>query len=111
MVVEFKEAPTIYCQIAFYSDGRSVYDRSYCVGASKRVVIDTSGTYTTTSPSVEGDATLDMTSIKMFGIQTGGDETGVQIDRIYVTDENPDESENPGTSSNPVQMIVLIFQH
>lgn len=109
LVVEFKEAPTIYCQIAFYSDGRSVYDRSYCVGASKRVVIDTSGTYTTTSPSVEGDATLDMTSIKMFGIQTGGDETGVQIDRIYVTDENPDESENPGTSSNPVSNDCFDF--
>lgn len=90
LVVEFKEAPTIYCQIAFYSDGRSVYDRSYCVGASKRVVVDTHGTYTTTSPSVQGDATLDMTSIKMFGIQTGGDATGVQIDKIYVTDINPD---------------------
>lgn len=90
LVVEFKEAPTIYCQIAFYSDGRSVYDRSYCVGASKRVVVDTHGTYTTTSPSVQGDATLDMTSIKMVGIQTGGDATGVQIDKIYVTDINPD---------------------
>ena len=90
LVVEFKEAPTIYCQIAFYSDGRSVYDRSYCVGASKRVVVDTHGTYTTTSPSVQGDATLDMTSIKMFGIQTGGDATGVQIDKIYVTDTKLD---------------------
>lgn len=103
LVVEFKEAPTIYCQIAFYSDGRSVYDKSYCIGASKRVVVDTHETYTTkdgANPPNEG--ILDMTSIKMFGIQTGGDETGVQIDRIYVTDENPDESENPGTSSNPV---------
>lgn len=104
LVVEFKEAPTIYCQIAFYSDGRSVYDRSYCVGASKRVVIDTSGTYTTTSPSVEGDATLDMTSIKMFGIQTGGDETGVLIDRIYVTDENPDEVEEPVNPNDVLQI-------
>ena len=31
-----------------------------------------------------------MTSIKMFGIQTNGNETGVLIDKIYVTDTNPD---------------------
>lgn len=104
LVVEFKEAPTIYCQIAFYSDGRSVYDRSYCVGASKRVVVDTYGTYTTTSPSVEEDATLDMSSIKMFGIQTGGDATGVMIDRIYVTDENPDEVEEPVNPNDVLQI-------
>ena len=47
LVVEFKEAPAIYCQVAFYSDGRDVYGKSYCVGASKRVVIDTHETYTT----------------------------------------------------------------
>lgn len=91
LVVEFKEAPTIYCQIAFYSDGRDVYGKSYCVGASKRVVIDTHGTYTTkdgATPPNEG--TLDMTSIKMLGIQTNGNETGVLIDKIYVTDTNPD---------------------
>ncbi|WP_204446561.1 sialate O-acetylesterase [Bacteroides caecigallinarum] len=91
LVVEFKEAPTIYCQIAFYSDGRDVYGKSYCVGASKRVVIDTHGTYTTkdgATPPNEG--TLDMTSIKMLGIQTNGNETGVLIDKIYVTDINPD---------------------
>lgn len=91
LVVEFKEAPTIYCQIAFYSDGRDVYGKSYCVKASKRVVIDTHGTYTTkdgATPPNEG--TLDMTSIKMLGIQTNGNETGVLIDKIYVTDTNPD---------------------
>ena len=90
LVVEFKEAPTIYCQIAFYSDGRDVYGKSYCVEASKRVVIDTHRTYTTkdgVTPPNEG--TLDMTSIKMLGIQTNGNETGVLIDKIYVTDTNP----------------------
>lgn len=108
LVVEFKETPAIYCQVAFYSDGSSVYDKSYTVGSSKRVVVDTHGTYTTKNANGD-EGTLDMTSIKMFGIQTGGDESGVLIDRIYVTDEVPGDSEEPGETTNPVSDSCFDF--
>ena len=111
LVVEFKEAPAIYCQVAFYSDGRDVYGKSYCVGASKRVVVDTHGTYTTKDgATIPNEGILDMASIKMFGIQTGGDESGVLIDRIYVTDEVPGDSEEPGETTNPVSNSCFDFE-
>lgn len=109
LVVEFKEAPDFYCQVAFYSDGSSVYDKSYTVGSSKRVVVDTHGTYTTKNANGD-EGTLDMTSIKMFGIQTGGDESGVLIDKIYVTDEVPGDSEEPGETTNPVSDSCFDFE-
>lgn len=101
LVVEFKEAPTTFCQIAFYSDGYNVYDYSYGHGVSgKRVIFNTSDTYETSKYGVDKKKVLDLTSIKMFGIQTEGNEEGVQIEKIYVTDENPDEEMKFGFSSN-----------
>lgn len=90
LVVEFKEQPSFYTVLAFYSDGKSVYDYSYAHGVSgKTVVFDTSGTYETSKYGVDEKKTLDLTNIQMFGIQTGGDAIGVNIDKIYVTNDDP----------------------
>lgn len=92
LVVDFAEAPVGYTVLAFYSEGTSVYDYSYIHGISgTRVVFDTSGTYETSKYGVDEKKTLDLKSIKMFGIQTGGDATGVKIKRIYVMDDYPEE--------------------
>lgn len=92
LVVDFAEAPVGYTVLAFYSEGTSVYDYSYIHGISgTRVVFDTSGTYETSKYGVDEKKTLDLKTIKMFGIQTGGDATGVKIKRIYVTDDYPEE--------------------
>lgn len=92
LVVDFAEAPVGYTVLAFYSEGTSVYDYSYTHGISgTRVVFDTSGTYETSKVGVDEKKTLDLKSIKMFGIQTGGDAAGVKIKRIYVTDEYPED--------------------
>lgn len=91
LVVDFAEAPTEDTVLAFYSEGTSVYDYSYTHGISgTRVVFDTSGTYETSKYGVDEKKTLDLKSIKMFGIQTNG-KGSVNIKRIYVTDDYPEE--------------------
>lgn len=57
--------------------------------SGKTVVFDTSGIYETSKYGVDEKKKLDLTNIQMFGIQTGGDATGVNIERIYVTNDDP----------------------
>lgn len=97
LVVEFEEAPTTDTRLAMYSSAYSVFEDSYTqyYSSDKRIVFDIQkeGGYTTS----KYDGTtgiLDLTSIKLLGIQTNGGHV-VKIKDIYVTNElkEPDPEE------------------
>lgn len=97
LVVEFKEAPTTDTRLAMYSSAYSVFEDSYTqyYSSDKRIVfyIQKEGGYTTSK--YDGTTgTLDLTSIKLLGIQTNGGHV-VKIKDIYVTNElkEPDQEE------------------
>lgn len=97
LVVEFEEAPTTDTRLAMYSSAYSVFEDSYTqyYSSDKRIVFDIQkeGGYTTSK--YDGTTgTLDLTSIKLLGIQTNGGHV-VKIKDIYVTNElkEPDPEE------------------
>lgn len=97
LVVEFEEAPTTDTRLAMYSSAYSVFEDSYTqyYSSDKRIVfeIQKEGGYTTSK--YDGTTgTLDLTSIKLLGIQTNGGHV-VKIKDIYVTNElkEPDPEE------------------
>lgn len=97
LVVEFEEAPTTDTRLAMYSSAYSVFEHS-CTqyySSDKRIVFDIQkeGGYTTSK--YDGTTgTLDLTSIKLLGIQTNGGHV-VKIKDIYVTNDlkEPDPEE------------------
>ena len=97
LVVEFEEAPTTDTRLAMYSSAYSVFEDSYTkyYSSDKRIVFDIQkeGGYTT-SKWDGTTGTLDLTSIKLLGIQTNGGHV-VKIKDIYVTNElkEPDPEE------------------
>lgn len=97
LVVEFEEAPTTDTRLAMYSSAYSVFEDSYTkyYSSDKRIVFDIQkeGGYTT-SKHDGTTGTLDLTSIKLLGIQTNGGHV-VKIKDIYVTNElkEPDPEE------------------
>lgn len=98
LVVEFKEAPTTDTRLAMYSSAYSVFEDSYTqyYSSDKRIVFDIQkeGGYTT-SKWDGTTGTLDLTSIKLLGIQTNGQHV-VKIKNIYVTNElNEPDPEEP----------------
>lgn len=98
LVVEFEEAPTTDTRLAMYSSAYSVFEDSYTqyYSSDKRIVFDIQkeGGYTTSK--YDGTTgTLDLTSIKLLGIQTNGGHV-VKIKDIYVTNElNEPDPEEP----------------
>lgn len=98
LVVEFEEAPTTDTRLAMYSSAYSVFEDSYTqyYSSDKRIVfeIQKEGGYTT-SKWDGTTGTLDLTSIKLLGIQTNGQHV-VKIKNIYVTNElNEPDPEEP----------------
>lgn len=98
LVVEFEEAPTTDTRLAMYSSAYSVFEDSYTkyYSSDKRIVFDIQkeGGYTT-SKWDGTTGTLDLTSIKLLGIQTNGQHV-VKIKNIYVTNElNEPDPEEP----------------
>lgn len=97
LVVEFEEAPTTDTRLAMYSSAYSVFEDSYTqyYSSDKRIVFDIQkdGGYTT-SKWDGTTGTLDLTSIKLLGIQTNGGHV-VKIKDIYVTNDlkEPDPEE------------------
>lgn len=97
LVVEFEEAPTTDTRLAMYSSAYSVFEDSYTqyYSSDKRIVFDIQKEDGYTTSKYDGTTgTLDLTSIKLLGIQTNGGHV-VKIKDIYVTNElkEPDPEE------------------
>ncbi|WP_300792933.1 sialate O-acetylesterase [uncultured Bacteroides sp.] len=97
LVVEFEEAPTTDTRLAMYSSAYSVFEDSYTqyYSSDKRIVFDIQKEDGYTTSKYDGTTgTLDLTSIKLLGIQTNGGHV-VKIKDIYVTNElkEPDPAE------------------
>lgn len=98
LVVEFEEAPTTDTRLAMYSSAYSVFEDSYTqyYSSDKRIVFDIQKEDGYTTSKYDGTTgTLDLTSIKLLGIQTNGGHV-VKIKDIYVTNElNEPDPEEP----------------
>ena len=98
LVVEFEEAPTTDTRLAMYSSAYSVFEDSYTqyYSSDKRIVFDIQKEDGYTTSKWDGTTgTLDLTSIKLLGIQTNGQHV-VKIKNIYVTNElNEPDPEEP----------------